>query len=207
MVRNQTTSFCCGDSPDWQWAMREVRSHRGATLEQLSSAGPTLVVFLRHAGCVFCREALADLSRQRTAIEAAGARLALVHMSAPLNATLRLERYRLGDVHRFSDRECRLYRAFSLERGGFRQLFGARVCWRGLIAAVLRGHGVGRLEGDGCRLAGVFLLYQGRALVEHRATTAADRPDYVPIARSGCAEAARLRALSDVPAPAVRQPA
>ena len=49
-----------------------MRSHRGATLEQLSADSPTLVVFLRHAGCMFCREALSDLSRQRAAIEPTG---------------------------------------------------------------------------------------------------------------------------------------
>jgi hypothetical protein len=110
-------------------------------------------------------------------------------------------------VDRFSDPECRLYRAFALERGGFRQLFGARVCWRGLMAAILRGHGVGRLEGDAFRLSGVFLLDQGRVLAEYRATTAADRPDYVQIARQGCAEAARLKSLALAPASTVRQPA
>ena len=58
-------------------------------------------------------------------------------MSEPLSATLRFERYALGDVHRFSDRECVLYRAFRLPRGSLRQLFGASVWWRGLVAAVL----------------------------------------------------------------------
>ncbi len=207
MTTNERTTFRCSDSRDWQQAMREVRSHRGATLEQLSSAGPTLVVFLRHAGCMFCREAMADLRAQRAAIEATGARLALVHMSKPLSATLRLERCGLGDVHRFSDPECRLYRAFGLERGSFRQLFGARVCWRGFVAAILRGHGVGRLEGDAFRLSGVFLLYQGRVLAARRATTAADRPDYVQIARQGCAETARLRAMSNAAAQAAPQSA
>ncbi len=203
MTTNEGTTLRSADPLDWQYAMRGVCSHRGATLEALSSAAPTLVVFLRHAGCVFCREALADLQAQRAAIEALGVRLALVHMSEPLNATLQLERYGLGDVHRFSDPECRLYRAFSLERGGFRQLFGARVIWRGLVALV-RGCSVGRLEGDGFRLSGVFLLEKGRVVAEHRAATAADRPDYVQIARRGCAAAAQL--ARPAPASAARQP-
>jgi hypothetical protein len=171
----------------------QLRSHRGATLEQLSADSPTLVIFLRHTGCMFCREALADLSRQRAAIEATGARLALVHMSQPLSATLRFERYSLGDVHRYRDPECILYRAFGLQRGSFRQLFGLWVWCRGIVAAVLRGHGVGRGEGDWCQMPGVFLLDHGRVVAEHRAATAADRPDYVNIARRGCAAAGVLR--------------
>jgi len=202
MTTNPGTTPCHGELPDWQRAVREMRSHRGATLEQLSADSPTLVVFLRHTGCVFCREALADLSRQRATIEAAGARLVLVHMSDPLSATLRFERYSLGDVHRYSDPKCVLYRAFGLPRGSFRQVLGAWVWWRGLIAAVLCGHGIGRLEGDGFRMPGVFLLDHGRIMAEHRAVSAADRPDYVDIARRGCVAADRSRTRSDFPAPA-----
>ncbi|MHB8973366.1 MAG: SelL-related redox protein [Pirellulaceae bacterium] len=172
-----------GPSLEWKQAMREARSHRGATLAELSEERPTLVVFLRHTGCTFCREALADLNRCRAAIEAEGVRLAIVHMSEALTATMRFEEHDLGDVHRYSDRECELYRAFGLERGRFLQLFGMKVWCRGVVAALWCGHGIGRLEGDGFRLPGVFLLDQGQILAEFRATTAADRPDYVRIAR------------------------
>jgi hypothetical protein len=33
----------------------------------------------------------------------------------------------------------------------------------------------------------VFLLDHGQVMAEHRAATAADRPDYLEIARRGCA--------------------
>jgi hypothetical protein len=142
-----------------------------------------LVVFLRHTGCTFCREALADLRRCRAELEAEGVRLAIVHMSEALIATMRFEEHDLGHVHRYSDRQCQLYRAFGLERGCFGQLFGIKVWWRGVVAALWCGHGIGRLEGDGFRLPGVFLLDRGEVLAEFRAATAADRPDYVAIAR------------------------
>jgi hypothetical protein len=155
------------------------------TLEQLSREGLTMVVFLRHAGCTFCRQALADLSRQRKTIEAGGARLALVHMSDPLAATLRFERYGLHDVHRFHDPQRVLYRAFGLERGRFRQLFGPRVWWRGIVAGLWCGHGMGWMEGDGFQMPGVFVLYEGRMVASFYAATAADRPDYREIVRRG----------------------
>jgi hypothetical protein len=182
-ARTQTDSGPRGSSLELGQAVREVRSHRGATLAELSTDRPTLVVFLRHAGCTFCREALGDLSRCRRAIEAEGVRLAIVHMSEPLRATMRFEDHNLADIHRYSDQECLLYRAFGLNRGNFAQLFGLRVLWRGFVAAVYRGCGIGLLEGDGFQLPGVFLLYRGHVLAEFRATTAADRPDYVGIAQ------------------------
>jgi peroxiredoxin len=166
----------------WSDAMREVKSHRGASLGELSRHQPLLVVFLRHAGCTFCREAMADLARQRPAIERQGVKLAIVHMSSPLNATQTLARYGLDDVHRFSDPECRLYEAFGLSRGRFSQLFGPSVWMRGTVAGVLEGHGIGMLEGDGFRMPGVFLLRDGRIVAEFRGSTAADRPDYIGLA-------------------------
>ncbi len=165
----------------WQRILREWPSHRGMTLDQSSRDRLVLVVFLRHAGCTFCREALSDLSRQRRAIEEAGAQLALVHMSEPLAATLRFADYGLEDVHRFRDPDCVMYRAFGLRRGRFSELLGPVVWWRGIVAGLWRGHGIGRLEGDGFRMPGVFLLHRGRILAEYRAVTAADRPRYVDL--------------------------
>ena len=40
-------------------------SSSGPSLEQLSHDRPQLVVFLRHFGCTFCRESLADLAEKR----------------------------------------------------------------------------------------------------------------------------------------------
>ena len=45
-----------------------------------------MLVFLRHFGCTFCRETLADVARHRDAIAATGAQVAFVHMSRPAEA-------------------------------------------------------------------------------------------------------------------------
>jgi hypothetical protein len=166
--------------PNWEDVLRGAVSQRGASLQQLSERRPLLVVFLRHAGCIFCREALADLAAHRRAIEEAGADLAIVHMSSPMDATQLVAHYGLEDVHRFSDPHCVLYRAFDLKRGCLRQLLGPRVWWRG-AAAYFRGNPFGRLQGDGFQMPGAFVLYQGRIVREFRHETAADLPDYVQL--------------------------
>ncbi|MGZ0174073.1 MAG: hypothetical protein ACKVHE_31575 [Planctomycetales bacterium] len=48
-----------------------------------------LVLLLRYAGCPLCREALTDLSKQRTAIEASACGIVLVHMGGMGSAELR----------------------------------------------------------------------------------------------------------------------
>ena len=85
----QNTSPACDALPfaTLDEAMRTVRSHRGASLSGLSDGRRVLVVFLRHAGCTFCREAMADLAAQRPAFEAVGIQLAIVHMGSPLEAS------------------------------------------------------------------------------------------------------------------------
>ncbi|MBN2329237.1 MAG: AhpC/TSA family protein [Candidatus Omnitrophica bacterium] len=155
-----------------------IRDQNGKTLQELSQDNPLLVVFLRHNGCTFCREALADLSQKRAAIEESGVRIALIHMSSEDQAADFFAKYGFDDVPRFSDPDKILYRAFELKRGSFRQLLGWNVWKRGFQACILEGHGVGKLMGDGFQMPGVFLLHRGEIVKEFRHRSAADRPDY-----------------------------
>jgi hypothetical protein len=161
----------------------EVRSQHGKTLGELSAQRPVLVTFLRHSGCTFCREALADLSQQRAAIEAQGLQLALVHMSPGSDGAALFARYHLEDVERFSDPECRLYRAFELERGRLSQLLGPRIWWRGFLTAIVARHGFGKIRGDGFQMPGVFVIDRGQIVAAFRHKTAADRPEYSQLFR------------------------
>ena len=163
-------------------AIREIRSHRDASLWEISSRTPTLVVFLRHSGCTFCRASLAELKRHRREIERTGTAIAVVHMGSPMDGTLLLEKYGLDGVHRFSDPHCSLYRAFGLVRGEFRHLFSAGVIARGM-KAFWQGHGIGLLHGDGFRMPGAFLIADGQIIEAHRSTTADEAPNYLAMAR------------------------
>lgn len=163
-------------------ASADVRDQSGATIDALSKDQPVLLVFLRHFGCTFCREALADLRVQRSRIEAAGVRIALVHMSPDAEAVEFFARYSLADVARFSDPGRGLYRRFELRRGGWRELFGFAVWVRGARAVFADGHGVGMLAGDGFQMPGAFLVLNGQIVQAYRHETAAARPDYCKLA-------------------------
>jgi hypothetical protein len=139
-------------------------------------------VFLRHFGCTFCREALTDIKRQRKVIEISGTRIVLVHMVDDDTAREALRPYGLDDLLRLSDPELKLYRAFGLERGTVRQLFGPRVWLRGIVAGLFGRHGVGALAGDGFQMPGVFLIRRGKVEAAYIHRTASDRPDYAGLA-------------------------
>ncbi|MFA6043981.1 MAG: peroxiredoxin-like family protein [Phycisphaerales bacterium] len=170
-----------GSVPPHATVFESLRDQHGATLAERSQAKPLLVVFTRHAGCTFCREALAELATRRSEIERQGVGLAIVTMSdAERNANLANE-FGLTHALWFSDPGQVAYRALELPRGRFSQLFGWRVWWPGL-RATLRGHLVGKLEGDGFQMPGAFVVHKGRVVREFRHPHAAARPDYVGLA-------------------------
>ncbi len=171
-------------SPEVQKMALRARTQVGATLLDLSQESPILLVFLRHAGCTFCREALTDLAMQRRPIESTGTRLVLIHMGSNDGGGAGFfARYGLGDVARVSDPAKNIYRAFGLGRGGVGKLFGPKVWWRGFQAGVLHRHGFGRMVGDGFQMPGVYLVFHGEVVRGYRHQSAADRPDYLALAK------------------------
>jgi len=159
-------------------AISTVRDHHGRTLAELSRGRDVLVVFLRHAGCTFCREALADLAKQQERLRGAGVAIALVSQSSDASMEKQCAQYGVRDAARFSDPQRVLYRAFELRRGTLSELFGPRLWIRGFSAGILAGHGIGALDGDGFQMPGAFLIRDGAIQRAFRHRDAADRPDY-----------------------------
>ena len=162
-----------------------ARMETGRPLLDLLSESPVLLVFLRHAGCTFCREALADIADVRSAIEADGTRIVLVHMGDQAEIEAVVQRYGVQDLDRVSDPGQQLYRAFGLKQGNWWQLLGPKTWWRGLIAGWLRGHGVAKPVADASQMPGVFLIDKGMVISRYRHTSAADRRSYIEICELG----------------------
>lgn len=155
-------------------------SQTGQTLAALVADGPVLLVFLRHFGCTFCREAVAELSEKRSAIEAQGAPLAFVHLGTEEKAKWFFTPYGLRDVPRFSDPQGRLYQEFGLLRADLRQYLNVESITR-MFGAWLRGHFVGYPAGDVQRMPGAFLLQRGEIRRAFRHKLVSDRPDYMAL--------------------------
>lgn len=171
-------------------ALESAVTQSGARLVDLCEASPVLLVFLRHAGCTFCREALADLSQEKKTIDATGTRIVLVHMGDGAAIEKLLERYKLQGVDRISDPTQSLYQAFGLKRGNLRQLLGPRVLWRAFGRGVLARHGIGWQAADASQMPGLFLMDDTGIIRRFRHKTAADRPDYAAMASEAVTTAA-----------------
>jgi peroxiredoxin len=170
------------DLPAESTLLAEAQTTSGMSLAELSQQQAVLLVFLRHSGCTFCREALADLSAARAKIEKSGTKLAIVHMGTAESFAAFTASYGLSDVPAVSDPQRRLYRGLGLRRGKLAQLFGFTVWWRG-TKSFFAGHYPGALEGDGTQMPGVFLLQNGRVVRRFIHDNAAQRPDYAALSQ------------------------
>ena len=163
-------------------ALATTTIQNGNTLANVCRNQTCCFVFLRHLGCTFCRQALADVQAQWSDIQKSGARLILVHMSPEEDAAPLMKAYGVSHIDRVSDPGGRLYRAMGLKRGNLRQLLGPEVMWRG-AKAFFGGHGIGKISGDGTRLGGVFIVKNGAMVRAFPNRSAADRPNYAAIVK------------------------
>ena len=166
--------------PEIQRMAMRTRTSLGVSIDELSRLSPVMVVFLRHLGCPFCREALSDLASARAEIERDGTRLLLVHLASEREIVERLAPG-LADVVRLADPHQVIYRAFGLGRGGILNVFGPLVWVRFLQVAFLRRRGFS-MQDDIFQMPGVFMVYHGQVIRSFRHQKISDRPDYRAIA-------------------------
>ncbi len=158
--------------------LNEMRTNTGESLSELADNQPVLLIFLRHFGCTFCREALADISSKRDSLEKSGTKIVFVHMTDYDVADRYFSRYNLDGAIHVSDPQCHFYAAFGLVKGTINQLFGLHSWIRGFSAGVVSGHGAGPQLGDGFQMPGVFVIHQGEIKESFIHKLASDRPDY-----------------------------
>lgn len=128
-----------------------------------------VLVFLRHLGCIFCKEHVAQLRRLKDV------NIVFVTM-APADQTEAF-RQKMQSPHRFiCDPDKALYSHFELPKGGLTQVLSPQVFVRA-IGATLQGHANSRTEADPMQLPGVFIVdTDGAILWSHKARHAADNP-------------------------------
>jgi hypothetical protein len=160
-----------------------IHTESGATLLELTQASPVLLVFLRHFGCSFCRQAISDVAKIRGELNCRGVRPVFVHLGTPERAKPFFDYYGIGDVERISDPNAAVYQhpEFQLSRmHPFLNLLLPKV-WMGWLKGAIFRHGIGMIEEDGHQMPGIFFL-KGSQIVRHfRYRTIADEPDYLKL--------------------------
>ncbi|HTA86488.1 MAG TPA: SelL-related redox protein [Silvibacterium sp.] len=161
----------------------ETRTESGKTLLELVDERPVLLVFLRHFGCAFCRQAIDDVSKIRAELTARRVQVVFVHLGSPERAQPYFDYYGLSDVERVSNPDGSLYRdpAFTLARVSVFQLFRPAV-WIGWLKGAVFKYRIGLLKEDIQQMPGVFFLRDRAIANVYRHRTIADRPNYLELA-------------------------
>ncbi len=136
---------------------------------------PALLVFLRHFGCLFCRETVADL---RAIAEREAAYPPILFFTQSTSTELRafLRRDWPG-ARAVADPGRNFYAAFGVERMSPLGLLRPAL-WGAERRARDKGHESGERTGDIWRLPGVLLVEGKRVLWSHAFRHAGDHPDW-----------------------------
>ena len=173
-----------------QAVLTATRTESGRTLLELCDEQPLLVVFLRHFGCTFCRQAIDDVAQVKDELAARGIRPVFIHVGTPERAKPYFDYYGLSDVERVSDPEALLYRSpgFDLDRTHPLSHFLLPSAWKGWFSGAIFRHGFGVvLREDAYQMPGAFFLKDRRIERAYRCKRISDRPDYLGLctARTG----------------------
>ncbi len=162
-----------------------MKTNTGSNLAELSADGPVLLVFLRHFGCIFCRESLYDISRKFQEFVDSGVKPVFVHMDENQTAEEYFRKFGLPKVEHVSDPDCRYYEVFGLVKGKYSQLFGLKTWLRGAEVAATKGiYPAAPGVGDGLQMPGIFLIRDAKVVYSFIHHSVADKPDYHSFIRS-----------------------
>jgi len=159
--------------------IREMITSSGQSVGELSESKPVFLVFLRHFGCVFCKEALQDISELRTVITKKGLTLVFVHMAEPSIAEEYLKEFNLSGTIHISNPDKKYYRSFGLLKGTVSQLYGLSTWIRG-FGPKTKGLKLELAEqlGDSTQMPGMFMINKNEIVKQFAHRRASQRPNY-----------------------------
>ncbi|HEY7115451.1 MAG TPA: SelL-related redox protein [Tepidisphaeraceae bacterium] len=152
----------------------------GGTLGDQMGDRATLLVFLRHFGCMFCRETVRDLRRISADHPDYPPILFFCHTSVDEGRSFFAEYW--PEARAVADPAKRFYTALGLRKATLNQLVGVRV-WTCGFRAMSKGNFVGKPIGDPWIMPGAFLVHGGEIVWSHRFRHQGDNPDWMVVLR------------------------
>lgn len=177
------TTYGTGSADEVAATLAAIRTESGASLLSFAETSPVLLIFLRHFGCSFCRKAISDVAELRGELENRGVRPVFVHLGTSEIAKAHFDYYGLSDVERVNDPSAAIYQhpVFALGRTSpFLQAMNP-VVWAGWLKGTIFKHGIGKIQGDGQQMPGVFFLRDQKIVRRFVYRTIADEPNYLKL--------------------------
>jgi thiol-disulfide isomerase/thioredoxin len=160
-----------------------IRTESGACLLALAEQSPVLLVFLRHFGCSFCRMTIAQIGELQEELRARGIRPVFVHLGTSEIAKAHFDFYGLNDVERIDDPQAAIYRSpiFGLgQQSPWWQLVNP-VVWFGWLKGTIFKYGIGKIQGDGSQMPGVFFLKGPKIVRKFLYRNISDQPKWLKL--------------------------
>ena len=154
------------------------RTDRGRDLLSLSHERPVLLVFLPHDASPLFQGSIENIIQQRHAIEQQGTHLVLIRPNRSERTLSLLRRAGLADEEYVSDTDYTMYNTFNLKRATLGQIFGLQSWRQGWASNGLAHADLNELVGDGFRMPGAFLVYQGELRKSYHYERNSDHPNY-----------------------------
>lgn len=151
-----------------------------ADLTKRSYEHPVLLVFLRHFGCIFCRELVTELSELEPTLEALEIELAFVHVGTDQDADEFFSQFGLPNVARFSDPQSKYYDKFGLKQMPLVGMISFATI-AGSIRALKSGMRQGKTKGNPKMMPGLFFVSQGKIVRKFIHKSPGDRPDIMAL--------------------------
>ncbi|MGB0619007.1 MAG: SelL-related redox protein [Myxococcota bacterium] len=153
----------------------------GTLGDQLEASGDrvSLLVFLRHFGCIFCRETMADL-RAASEADPDYPDVLFFFQGSATEGRAFLRRY-WPEARAVADPELEFYDRFGVRRATFLEALGPQVVFGARRRARAKGHQNGPRDGDIWRMPGIFAVSDKKVVWAHQPKHAADHPDFAAI--------------------------
>jgi hypothetical protein len=161
-----------------------IQTESGKNLLALAEESPVLLVFLRHFGCAFCRKAIGDVADLAPELNKRGILPVFVHLGTTEIAKAHFDYYKLPDVERVEDPDATIYQhpIFGLgKKSPWLQLVTPAVWVGWLIKGAALKHGVGKIQGDGHQMPGVFFLKDAKIERKFIYREVSDEPPYLKL--------------------------
>lgn len=133
-------------------------------LGDLWSERPAVLVFLRHFGCVFCRQLAVDIHRHRHEFDEADVQLVVIGFGTPEQGRGFLKTQNV-DLKLLLDPDRKVYELAGAKVATLNEVIGPLQVWRGLKATIMsrmRQGSIavhqGRIVGHAAQLGGVLVI-------------------------------------------------
>jgi hypothetical protein len=145
------------------------------TLEEQMGSSLSMLVFLRHFGCMLTRELVQDI-RVMAERNPFVPQPIFIYQGSAQSGQAFFDQY-WPQARAVADKDLSFFKAFGLKNGSFLQLFGPKA-WQCHIRAFLKGNTMGLPTGNPFLLSGIFMVQHNLVLWEYYSHNVGDHPDF-----------------------------